>query len=63
MGIFTRSTKKDKQSVIRSNAPGRSCLDCKYCDVKRVENDQIYCKWDNEHYYPETGLSCDDFNK
>lgn len=51
-------------SKIRSNSPGRSCLDCKYCDTTRANNEgAIYCEYDNIHYFPETGLNCDDFNK
>lgn len=62
MGFFGR--KKDvKNTTIKSYAAGRSCLDCKHCDVKRAKNEQIYCKWDSEYYYPETGLKCVDFNK
>lgn len=53
--------KKNEHQVIKSYAPGRSCLDCKYCSIKHAKNEQIYCLWDNEHYYPETGLRCADF--
>ncbi len=59
-----KDTNKSKQSNIRSYAPGRSCLDCKHCDTSRATKDgRIYCIWDSEHYYPEAGLNCDDFNK
>ncbi len=57
------SQSQTNHSTIRSNAPGRSCLDCKHCNLARAKNDQIYCNWDSEYYYPETGRSCDDFNK
>ena len=68
MGIFSRNTgkkaaNKSKKPAIRSYAPGRSCLDCKHCDTNRADGDRIYCRWDSEHYYPEAGKDCIDFNK
>ena len=49
---------------IKSNCPGRSCLDCKHCDTMRsTKNGEVYCKWDSCFYFPETGLNCEDFNK
>ena len=49
------------------NITGQSCYDCKYCDNARTDqarrNEQIYCEYDSEHYYPEAGKDCSDFKK
>ena len=46
---------------------GRSCYDCRNCAPARNDQakraGQIYCRWDSEHYYPEAGKDCIDFNK
>lgn len=42
--------------------PGeRSCFGCKYCHGQKCKGQQIYCTWDSEYYYPETGINCDDY--
>ena len=62
-GINTGRTQKPAHS----NIAGRSCYDCKHCanaQTPQAEKaGQIYCRWDSEHYYPETGKNCIDFNK
>lgn len=65
MGLFNSVKKDNKYSNIRSNVPGRSCLDCKHCNIEHADRERgmIYCNWDSEYYYPETGHKCDDFNK
>ena len=61
MGIFNTN----ETDFFKSNVPGRSCLDCKHCIIARSDKSKrmIYCNWDSEYYYPETGLNCMDFNK
>ena len=63
-GLFRESERNDRP--FRTNwapgkAPERSCLDCRYCNLRRAKNYEIYCNWDDVYYYPETGISCDDF--
>lgn len=56
---------RKEHSTIKSNVPGRSCLDCKHCISERADRKRgmIYCNWDSEYFFPETGHSCNDFNK
>lgn len=60
MGLFSKAK---KTTNLKSNVPGRSCFDCKHCDVNRVQGETVYCRWDDTYYCPETGLNCIDFNK
>ena len=63
MGLFGRAKKKDKSSNKRAYPLGKSCFDCKHCDTRSLKDEKIFCKWDSEYYYPETGSDCIDFNK
>ena len=61
--IETEKRKKKERGTIRSNVPGRSCLDCENCNSKRADRKKgmIYCDYDSTHYYPETGHDCKNF--
>ena len=67
--IIYKLAEKDKQKPAGKShkISGRSCFDCKHCSnaltSQARQKGYIYCKWDSEHYYPETGDSCIDFNK
>ena len=51
-----------RKTELHSNIPGRSCLDCVYCDKTRATSrGEIYCKQDKVHYFPEVGHSCEDY--
>jgi len=55
------SEKEYQQNMRKPRISGKSCLDCSRCDVSKInEYGMVYCKWDYEYYYPETG-PCDRF--
>ena len=68
LGLLSNNKNTNKKNNYQrtstpSHARGRLCFDCKHCNANRIKNEQIYCNWDSEYYFPETGLNCDDFNK
>ena len=53
---------RKKHSTIHTNVSGHLCYDCTHCNTSKSNSQgQVYCKWDNEYYLPETGINCDDF--
>lgn len=48
-------------SYMRSHAPLRSCVNCKYCDPNSANGETVYCKCDSQRYVPEAGSNCDNF--
>lgn len=58
-----KSNKSNDSPEVKSYHPGKSCFNCKYCDASNPQNGQIYCKWDQYYYFPETGLNCDRLTK
>ncbi len=62
MGFFKKDKKKS-YSYNHNIAGMRTCFDCVHHGEFDEKTEKIFCKWDSEYYYVETGESCDDFNK